>query len=362
MDLLIKNNIMKRNKIIVDVGTHTTKILDVHYASKEIYIKEAKNFESNFVIVENGIDYDELARKVDMFTSGNGRRDISITLPDFLVESKIVQIKNKKESDIDKVIKKEYMHFGKVSPITHVVDYAFLGKREEAGDTVRYYLISAIQKSVATELVNAFSEYRMKITTISCGVYNQYCLSELYFNEYEHLNRLLIDFGTKNIRITAFSQGVAVYTRTIDSGFDTYVTKLFETIVYAGKPDICEMLYSVGEKLTQTDKKQKNNMNLINDEEYLETINVVDSHICNEIKRVIDLCANNDVVISKIYYTGFVINGFDEVLERETGINTEKISFSVCDEKSGRGYVLFAEDEMGIKYSNALGMAIYPML
>ena len=75
MDLLIKNNIMKRNKIIVDVGTHTTKILDVHYASKEIYIKEAKNFESNFVIVENGIDYDELARKVDMFTSGNGRRD-----------------------------------------------------------------------------------------------------------------------------------------------------------------------------------------------------------------------------------------------------------------------------------------------
>ena len=40
MDLLIKNNIMKRNKIIADVGTHTTKILDVHYASKEIYIKE----------------------------------------------------------------------------------------------------------------------------------------------------------------------------------------------------------------------------------------------------------------------------------------------------------------------------------
>ena len=44
MDLLIKNNIMKRNKIIVDVGTHTTKILDVHYASKEIYVKEAKDY------------------------------------------------------------------------------------------------------------------------------------------------------------------------------------------------------------------------------------------------------------------------------------------------------------------------------
>ena len=206
-----------------------------------------------------------------------------------------------------KIYKKYTAHVFKVY-FNHVI---MVGKREEAGDTVRYYLISAIQKSVATELVNAFSEYRMKITTISCGVYNQYCLSELYFNEYEHLNRLLIDFGTKNIRTTAFSQGVAVYTRTIDTGFDTYVTKLFESQAYAGKPDICEMLYSVGEKLTQTDKKQKNNMYLINDEEYLETINVVDSYICNEIKRVIDLCANNDVVISKIYYTGFVINGFE---------------------------------------------------
>ena len=121
------------------------------------------------------------------------------------------------------------MHFGKVSTITHVVDYAYLGKREEAGDTVRYYLISAVQKSVASDLISAFAEYRMKITTISCGVYNQHCLSELYFNEYEHLNRLFIDFGTKSTRITAFSEGVAVYTRTIDCGFDTYVTKLFES-------------------------------------------------------------------------------------------------------------------------------------
>lgn len=362
MDLLIKNNIMKRNKIIVDVGTHTTKILDVHYASKEIYIKEANDFESNFVIVENGLDCDELARKVDMFASGSGRKDISITLPDFLVESKIVQIKNKKESEIDKIIKNDYMHFGKVSPITHVIDYAFLGKREESGDTVRYYLISAVQKSVVSELVNAFDEHRMKITTVSCGVYNQYCLSELYYNEYEHLNRLLIDFGTKNIRITAFSQGVAVYTRTIEYGFDTYVTKLFESQDYAGKPDICEMLYSVGEKVSDAEKKSNDKFVLIDNEEYLETIKLVDGRICNEIKRVIDLCVNNDVVVSKIYYTGFVINGFEEVLEKETGIECEKISFSVCDEKTGRGYIVFTEEELGIKYSNALGMAIYPML
>ena len=362
MDILIKNNIMKRSKIIVDVGVHTTKVLNIHYAAKEIYVKEAECFESNFVITENGIDYDELARKVDMHASGSGRKDVSITLPDFLVESKIIQVKNKKESDIDRLIKKEYMHFGKVSPLTHVVDYAFLGKKEEAGDTVRYYLISAVQKSVASELIEAFSEYNMRITTISCSVYNQHCLSELYYNEYEHLNRLLIDFGTKSTRITAFSQGIAVYTRTVDCGFDTYVNKLFETQVYAGRPDICNMLYSTGENVNLEDFKNKEQLVLIDEEEYIETINMVDSQLCNEIKRVIDLCSNNDVIVSKIYYTGFIINGFEDVLKKETGIECEPVSFSLCDEKTGRGYILFTEEELGIRYSNALGMAIYPML
>ena len=362
MDLLIKNNIVKRNKVIVDVGVHTSKVLDVNYAAKEIVIKGREYFDSNFVILENGIDSDELARRVDMHTSGSGRKDISITLPDFLVENKIIQIKNKKESDIDKIIRKEYMHFGKVSPLTHVVDYAFLGKREESGDTIRYYLISAVQKSIANDLVAAFAERKMKITTISCGVYNQCCVSQLYSNEYEHLNRLLVDFGTKSTRITAFAEGVAVYTRTVDCGFDSYVSKLFETQSYAGRPDICNALYTIGESDSFSDAEKKDYFEVIDEEEYLEIVHDVDKRICNEIKRVIDLCANNDVVVSKIYYTGFVIKGFDEVLKNESGIDCEAISFDVCDEKSGNGYVLITEDELSIRYSNALGMAVYPML
>lgn len=361
MDALIKNNILKRDKIVVDVGMHTTKILDVHYVSKQIHIKGAECFESNFVITEDGIDYDELARKVDINTSGRGRKDISITLPDYLVESKIVQLKNKKESEIDKIIKRDHMHYGKVSPLTHVIDYAYLGKREEAGDTVRYYLISAIKKSIAMELIEAFAEYKLKITTISSGVYNQVNLSELYFDEYEHLSRLMIDFGTKSIRITAFADGIAVYTRTIDCGFETYVSKLFESQPYAGRPDIREKLYREGENVVIREE-QDNPMQLIDNEEYLETISEIDSQICNEVRRVIDLCSNNDIQISKIYYTGFALPGFEEVLAKEMGLECEEISFSVCDEKPGKGYILFSEEALGIRFSNAIGMAVYPML
>lgn len=361
MDVLVKNNIIKWNKTIVDAGLHTTKILNVHYASKQITIKEAKQFDSSFITPENELNFNELAAKVDLYASGRGRKDISITLPDFLVESRIIPIKNKKESDIDGIIKKDYSHFGKVSPLTHIVDYAFLGKREESGDTIRYYLVSAIQKSVANELISAFAERKMRITTISCGVYNQYCLSELFFNEYEHLNRLLIDFGTNSTRITAFADGVAVYTRTIERGFNTYVSTLFDAQTYAGIPEIRDVLYTVGfgEAVTE---KEKECLLQVDDEAYYDSTENINTVVCNEIKRVIDLCANNDVAITKMYCTGFLIKGFDKILEKKTGLECEQVSFGIYDDKAGKGYTLILEDGLDMKYSNALGMAICPMI
>ncbi|MCR4719089.1 MAG: hypothetical protein K5768_05605 [Firmicutes bacterium] len=361
MDILVKNNIVKWNKIIVDVGVHTTKILNVHYAAKQVIIKSAERFDTGFINAENELNFEELADRVDMNAQGRGRKDISITLPDFLVDSRIVSIKNKKENDVDGIIRKEYMHFGRVSPLTHVVDYAFLGKREESGDTVRYYLVSAIQKSIANELVSAFAKRKMKITTISCGVYNQYCLSELFFDEYEHLNRMLIDFGTNSTRITAFADGVAVYTRTIERGFNTYVNTLFDADSRAGMPEIRDVLYTVGFNEAGTER-EKECLLQVDDEIYFDSVEKTNNALCGEIKRVIDLCATNDVAISKIYCTGFLIKGFDGILKSVTGLECEPVSFGICDEKSGREYVLVSENGLDIKYSNALGMAVCPML
>lgn len=361
MDILIKNNIVKWNKIVIDVGEHTTKVLNVHYAAKQVTVKCAENFDSSFISADREINFDELASKIDMCTSGKGRKDISITLPEFLVENRLISLKNKKEKEVDDIIKKEYVHFGKVSPITHVVDYAYLGKREESGDTVRYYLITAIQKSIANELISAFAEQKMKITTISCGVYNQCCLSELFFDEYEYLNRLLIDFGKKSTRITAFADGVAVYTRTVAVGFDSYVNSLFDAQTVLGKREIRDALCTVGVDNGEMSEEKEYDEKIDHDT-YNDSVDTVNNLICGEIRRIIDLCENNDVTISKIYSTGFVFRGFKEMLMRETDIECEPVSFGVIGEKTGKGYVLTADEELGIIYSNALGMAVCPML
>ena len=139
------------------------------------------------------------------------------------MESKIITIKNKKQSDIPKLIEKEYSVFSRVSTLTHVVDYAYLGKKEDNGDTVHYCLLAAVHKNTMLQLVEAFEENKLKITTVSFPIYDMICLSSLYQDDYDHLNRLMIDFGVGGTRVVAFSDGIPVYSRNIDIGFHTYV-------------------------------------------------------------------------------------------------------------------------------------------
>ena len=96
MDVLIKNNIIKKNKLIVDIGMFETKVLEAHYEAKKITITSAKTIGSKGIVDENGIDFSELASKIDDEFSGSGKKDVSVSLPSELCESKIITIKNKK--------------------------------------------------------------------------------------------------------------------------------------------------------------------------------------------------------------------------------------------------------------------------
>ena len=247
MDFLIKNNIIKQNKLIVDIGMFSTKLLEINYAAKKINVTSAKIFDNSRNSDEYELDFENIARRTYEKASGNGRKNVVAVLPTELTENKIITVKNKKEKDIPRIISREHMSFGRVSRITHVVDYAYLGKRIESGDTVMYFLISAVKKSIANDLVSAFAEYKMSVKTIISNIYAQICLSELFFDEYENLNRLFVDFGTNSIRVTAFAEGVAVYTRTIDMGFESYIKTISSSSETAGKSDIVKALNQVGE-------------------------------------------------------------------------------------------------------------------
>lgn len=363
MDALIKNNVIKKNKLIVDIGMYETKVVEAHYEAKKITVVSAKTIGSKGIVDENGINFSELALRISKEFAGSCKKDVSVSLPSEFCENKIITIKNKKKSEIPKVIKKEHMSFGRVNPITHIVDYAFLGVREEEGDTVYYYLLSAVHKSVAAELVAGFDKYKLKVKTIVSSVYNQICLSEIFFDEYEHLNRLFVDFGTNTTRITAFSEGMAVYTRSIDVGFNSYIKSLFASQETAGKPEIINALTNVGEYIGLSEAIIGKYFKELDLEVYKTCLNEVDGYMVNDISRVIDLCSKNELVVSKIYCTGSALRGFEKNLGERLDVEVENVAFRPLEEKQGKGYVLEIDDiDFSQSYTNALGLCIYPML
>ena len=61
MDFLIKKNIIKKNKIIVDIGSKYIKVLEVHYAGKNYPSPMHKNSAAMF---QDDINYTDMAKEI----------------------------------------------------------------------------------------------------------------------------------------------------------------------------------------------------------------------------------------------------------------------------------------------------------
>lgn len=361
MDSLVKKNIIKKHKVIVDIGSKYIKVLSVHYAAKKVTVTDAQKIDS-IPMLQDGINYLEIARAISKIIGKKKRCEVSVSLPTELVESKIITIKNKRQSDIPKLIEKEYVAFSRVSTLTHVVDYAYLGKTEDNGDTVHYCLLAAVHKNTMLQLMEAFEECNLKINTVTFPVYNMICLSSLYHDDYEHLNRLMIDFGATGTRVVAFLEGVPVYSRNIDVGFNSYVEKLFSAQETVGKPDIIKALMGIGEVSLLTNDHVSKYFKELDKSVYFQSVADVSSKLIGEVQRVIELCENNGVGITKIIYGGSVINGFDKRLKL-FGVEVEKFDLDMCGEKEGENFLLWIEEiNVGSLYYNALGLAVNTML
>lgn len=358
-DILVKNNIIKADKAIIDIGIYSAKILEAHYTAKCVDIEDANIIKTGF---KGEFDFEEFAKRVDTVLVGKVRKDIIVSLPSSMAESKIISIKNKTDKDTKSLVEKQCQSFGKASNITHVINSTFLGKREEQGDSVSYFLISAVSKAVINELIESFEDQGMKITRIVCSQYNQVCLSNLYNSEYDSLNRIVFDMGHKESRITAFAEGVAVYTRVINYGFNDYVEKIFKVHTDAGKRDIQKALINIGGDNKLLERDGIAFFENINKNLYLKCISDVDDEILNEISRILDMCNNNDIDISKIFCTGSHIIGFSEKLEEASGIPCENVYFTYEDEISGENFVVIIDTEnIEPTFSGAVGLAACPM-
>lgn len=271
MDELVKRNITKVNKTVVDIGHKFIKMLAVNYSGKKITVTGVQKLDSGQLFRSGELNYAELVRCVEGVTGSKKRMELSLSLPAEMAEYKIVAIKNKKAADLKVHVEKEYGFSGKVSPVTHEIDYAYLGSREENGDSIHYCLIGAVSKSSIHALTDEFEKRKMRVTTVTFPVYDLICLSQLFADDYK--NKLMIDFGVTGTRVAAVCDGVPVYVRTINIGFQTYIDKLFAAQEQVGRPEIVEMVCAAGEMQILTGEHLARYFTRFGRELYVSSIN-----------------------------------------------------------------------------------------
>lgn len=358
MDLLVKKNIIKKNKVIIDIGHKYIKLLGVTYANNRITVTGSYTIDAvPFFFEEELTNYRELVRQInDVINRKKLIRhgEISLSIPSNMVEYRIGSAKNIKISELGKIIKSN-VGLNKVNEITHNIDWSYLGQAEKNSDTQTYYLVAAVNKSVLTPLINEFENKNLRVTTVSFSQNNIIGFSEIFGSDFDNPNKLYLDFGMNDTKVIVESSGTAIYSRTIDIGFNTFVDKVFSTCEGVSIPEIIELIRTVGIK------KEKYPVAVINEEKYLEVMERINLQWQNEIIRIIRLCENEGVEISKIVCVNTPLLGqLDSFTEND--ITVDYFPPEEITEFSCAGYSINLDDsEDYSNFGNSIGLAMATM-
>jgi Tfp pilus assembly PilM family ATPase len=358
MDLLIKKNIIRKNRIIIDVGEKYMKILAVRYEHGRVIIHSAHKLDVSGCFFEGELsDVHELVKRISAEITRNrlnAYTEIVLSLPSNMASHKLIQVKNVKPKDLEKHIQKQNIIFSKFNSITCHTDWAYLGKHERNEETVLFCMIASVNKSHLMPILNEFDKRNLKIAGISFPTYNLTCLSDLYRNGYEHPGTMLLDFGQTSTRIIVEYEGAIVYTREINIGFQTFVDSLVNAFGNLGIPDIIEIL-------TKHSRESPPLLTgLHNTNAFFDLVDKLISDWQNELIRIIQMCNEEAMPITKIVCVGTMPYNMLSFFE-QSGIATEL--FKLTEPISGNGYTIIpdANIELDELYGNAVGIAISTM-
>ena len=353
MDQLVKRNVIKKNKTIIDFGKKHTKLLAVHYEKGRMAIQRNAALDTISCYHENGqLDYNEIVRMINAALADNHiarKHEISLSLPSAMVTQKIVTAKNIKTRDLDKYIRKEYSSLGRANTVSHEMDWGYLGSREINGETVHYCMIAAVSKAHLIPLLKEFEKRKLKVTAVSSPVYNLIRLSDLFVNDYNYPNKMLLDFGSTQTRLVIVSGAVAVYARTIEIGFETFVHSLFQAFGgFVGIPDIIDILVNPDPYLGGLHDKDA----------FYAVVENLQTDIQNELIRIMRMCEEDEIPITKIICCSPILDNTIETFGTQ-GIEIEHFRLNPEETAAGKNYIVLpGEAGLNTEYSSALGLAV----
>ncbi len=353
MDFLLKYNVTKKSRLIIDVGRRYIKLMSVDYAGGEARITETYKTDAYSAYnMEGWLILSALAKIVNEIVNVKKavpKADIRLSLPSDAVKYKVGAAKNIKPTELDKYVR-DNLGLQRVSTETHNIDKTYLGKKELNGDTLLYYMGGAAEKSFAAEVVFAFGKYDLHISGLSFSMADMTLLAGLLETDAEP-NKVYIDFGAAATNIAVESVGTVIYCREIDIGFFSF-TKRISDATGISRAEVADLILEGQEP---------------DNEDILETWREVYTECVEdwqqEVARILNMMDDDGVLVTRAVLLNPLLPQMDERM-RLAEIKIESIWDAVTDgsmiEKHKVRFLKSIKDMDG--FGCCLGAAVAPYL
>lgn len=356
MDMLIRNQFLKKNKIVIDIGHKKTKVLGVKYSGGNINITGTYIFDSSafFQNSEELTDIkgfvamiDDLVNKQQYIQKG----DILISFPSGMFDYRIIKLENVRDKDIKKRMEIENANWTKYNTNSHIIGWSLLGKRSINSEIVQYVIQTAVKKNIANAFSKEFENKGMKLTGITTSVDSTINFSQLYINDFEHSTKLLIDVGINHTQFILLNQDCIIDIRDIEFGFNSFIGELLMKCNIG--IDMIIKLLNGESGIYELDDDER--------EKFIEVRNRLIMYFSDELRRTYDKCDAENVTITKIIVIGDYIKGIFDNLE---DIVIENPYFEEGEEYECENFNMVFDKTVYTppQFCAALGTAIHTML
>lgn len=319
---------MSKQKIVIDIGSNSIKIVTGRYIKEKLYIKDLISVKTPEEVIQDGniLDRDRLAfylkNKLDIY--GIKSNNLSFTTNSTAIIYRDVFVPITEEGDLDTMVSYELQQYLPIAIENYVVQYRAIGNElVENGEEKQRVLAVVYPKYIIEGYLKLAQTIGFKpealdinFNSIAKLLENTSLINSKQVNKEK--NFAFIDLGAENCIIHIISKGKMEFTRIISTGaieVDKEISRIFN--LNREKSEKKKIEYSILKGKNEEVQRIE------------EIINIYLNSVSESINRILIYYKNKTVgnKIDKIYIFGGAagIKSIEKHLEEKLSIPVEKI-------------------------------------
>ncbi|MEJ1518117.1 pilus assembly protein PilM [Bacillus cereus] len=220
------------NFLVIDIGIHGMKVMEVKRKSRDYYIKKvftmpemSKYFTGPDMFNVNGI-VDSMSQIIHLERIKT--KNVFLSFSSAKLQTKIINIPELPEKEIRTFVELEYQkQFPNLNKLTDVVDYMPLGTFIKEGSNQKQLSLLLAQYSVidAERVVKEFKNKKYNVNIIDVGIHGLGNVGRIY-NDLENRDIVVFDIGYNTSQMVFLRDQTVVFSRNLAFGTNTIIKGL----------------------------------------------------------------------------------------------------------------------------------------